>query len=70
MSGKGTVVQDGTGTQFQLEFTDDPLITESAIERDRCRHEGLEPAYASIRPLDRDPSGVLKCTRNLRVNRR
>lgn len=56
--------------QFLLEFTDDPLITESRIQRDRRRHEGLEPTYHGIRPLTRDAANVLICTRNLLVSGR
>lgn len=56
--------------QFLLEFSDDPLISESRVERDRRRHAGLDPSYYGIRPITRDAANVLNCKRNLRVTGR
>lgn len=60
----------GDESTYLLEFTDDPLVTDDHLARDRRRHEGLDASYHGIRPVSRDASGVLKCTRDLRVTSR
>jgi protocatechuate 3,4-dioxygenase beta subunit len=51
---------------FLLEFEGDPHLSNSAIERDRAEHDGLDATYRGIRPLEKS-DGVWHCRRDLRV---
>jgi protocatechuate 3,4-dioxygenase beta subunit len=51
---------------FLLEFEGDNHLSNSAIERDRAEHEGLDATYRGIRPIEKR-DGVWHCRRDFRV---
>jgi protocatechuate 3,4-dioxygenase beta subunit len=56
-------IRDGKSDAWALlEFAGDPNLTPAMIAKD-----GAGGTFATIRPLERDASGVLHCTRDFRV---